>query len=177
MRKGSCRWVHTSLLLLALASAVCADTPLIGGQVVRDNGVTRYIYTLTNNLSSGWIYGLYHMTLPDGRLEISHGEPSGWIFWYPKFPGTPEIFSWSTEQSMLQPGQFAVFEIQTSSPVTTQWVSKWNVAVRPVQGRDYDYSDGTALPVPAPVPEPSSILALAGGIAGLGGFVLRRKRS
>lgn len=28
-----------------------------------------------------------------------------------------------------------------------------------------------------PVPEPSSLLALASGIAGLGGFVLRRKRS
>ena len=36
-------------------------------------------------------------------------------------------------------------------------------------------TQGTVIPVP--VPEPSSLLALAGGAAGLGGLAVRRKRS
>jgi probable HAF family extracellular repeat protein len=46
-----------------------------------------------------------------------------------------------------------------------------------IAGYSYDNAGKMHFVVWTPVPEPSSILALVGGIAGLGGFALRRRRS
>ena len=180
MRNRIYTWFRASLVLLCFTTAVCADIPLVSGQVVTDNGVTRYIYTVTNILSSGQIAALYNMILPDGTLAIGHSEPAGWAFWYRKAGNRPwGEFQWlaTNDQSMLQPGQSAVLEVYTSHPVVTQWISNWMVGVYPVGGRSDAFNDGTALPVPVPIPEPSSLLALAGGMAGLGGVILRRKHN
>lgn len=176
MRDRTYKWFFAVLLLFTFAAAVRADTPLVSGQVVTENGVTRYIYTVTNTLSSSnYIYGLYDMILPNGDLPIGHNEPAGWTFWHLSGGNTPwDVFYWSGPP--LLPGQSAALEIYTSNPVVTQWTSNWNVIVEPVEGRQYSYNDGTALPVPVPVPEPSSILALTGGIAGFGGLAFRRKK-
>ncbi|WP_347242840.1 PEP-CTERM sorting domain-containing protein, partial [Thermogutta sp.] len=91
--------------------------------------------------------------------------------------GSWSMFSWESEaQSRLQPGHSVTFEIDTSCPVNTYAIRSWQVGAFDVGGREYFFNDGTALEIPVPVPEPSSILALAGGIAGLCGFALRRRR-
>ena len=170
------KWFYVWLLLVASTTAVRADLPLVSGQVVLNGDVTRYVYTITNVLSSGQIYGFWNMILPDGTLPIGHSEPLGWTYWFQKAGNTPwGTFFWeSSTQSRIQPGQSAVFEVYTSLPVVTQWTSDWTVGIEPVEGRHYNYSDGTPLPVPVPVPEPSSILALAAGLGALG--LWRRRR-
>jgi len=176
MRNRTHKWSFALLALFAFAAAVHADTPLVSGQVVVESGVTRYIYTMTNVLSSGQLHGLYGLMLPDG-LAVSHSEPAGWYFQVAEHTHWDEFYWESGAQSMLQPGQSVVLEVYTSSPVATRWIKSWQVGALDVGGRDYPYSDGTELPVPAPVPEPSSLLAVVGGLAGLGGFALRRKWS
>lgn len=178
MRRRTYKWFCASLLLVVIATVVYADTPFISGQVVADGGVTRYLYTLTNVLPSGQIVSLYDMILPDGNLPIDHSESAGWVFWFLKAGNTPwGKFSWvaGSAQSILQQGQSAVFEVYTSQPVVTHWTSTWHISVRPVEGRDYAYSDGTELPVPVPVPEPASILSLGIAVSGLGAVIIRRR--
>jgi hypothetical protein len=59
--------------------------------------------------------------------------------------------------------------------------SHWTLGIDEVSLPYYSTSDGRTgykfYAVISAVPEPSSILALVGGIAGLGGFALRRRRS
>ncbi|MEN6358168.1 MAG: PEP-CTERM sorting domain-containing protein [Armatimonadota bacterium] len=175
------RWLSALFLLFVFAAAVHADTPLVSGKVVIEGDVTRYIYTVTNTLTtSKYICGFGDMILPDGTLSVGHSEPTGWGFWYDKAENTAWAeFFWDTytytRDLSIKPGESAVFEIYTSVPVVTQWITSWTVAIEPVEGRTYTYGDGTPLPVPAPVPEPSSILALLTGLTSLGGFALKRR--
>ena len=181
MRTKICTWLYIVVVVMSCTSATYAETSLVSGQVVANGGVTHYIYTVTNVLSSGqYIYELGNIILPDGNiLPLGHSEPVGWDYYSGREVSSGVIlggeFLWSTGGNMLAPGQSAVFEVYTSSSVTTQWTTNWNIGVHPVGGRNYGYSDGTSLPIPVPVPEPSPILALAGGIAGLGGLALRRR--
>ncbi|MEN6370903.1 MAG: PEP-CTERM sorting domain-containing protein [Armatimonadota bacterium] len=169
-------------VLLSATVAVLANTPIVSGQVVTDSGVTRYIYTVTNTLDSGnYIFGFYHIIIPNGSiLPMSHVEPSGWDYWYETSDFYTEgKYYWTTPElgnDRLAPGQSAVFEVYTSAPVTTKWTSDWIIGVKPDNGRYYGYSADAPLPIPVPVvPEPSSILALFGGLASIGGFALRRR--
>ncbi len=168
-------------VLIALTTAH-ADTPLIAGQVTVDGDVTRYAYTLTNTISPGsYVGGFYDMTVPDGSiLPTGHAEPSGWTYWYATAVNVPwGEFYWSTsdQQYMIGFGQSGVFEIYTSSPAATQWITGWTVNVYPPDGRHYRYSDDTPLPIPVPIPEPSSLAALLAGLAGFGAVMRRRRRN
>lgn len=177
MTKRALDMLCTTMLLFILAGVACAQTPLISSQVLIDNGTVRYIYTVTNTLTTDQIRGFYDLPFPTDLL-INHDEPVGWSYnQAPPFAGGR--FSWISDvQSMLQPGQSAVFQVYTSSPVTTQWVWGWQIGAVDSRGREYFFDDGaTLLPIPVPVPEPSSILALAGGFAGFGGLALRRRRA
>lgn len=175
MRKRTRNWLSIALLLLVVAGTACANVPLVSGQVLIDNGTTRYIYTITNILSSDQIRGFYDLPFPK-ELALSHSEPVGWSYHQEAEISGGRFFWVSDAQSMVQPGQSAVFEVYTSYPVVTRWIQDWNVGALDAGGREYFFNDGAALPAPAPVPEPSSILALVSGIAGLGGFVLRRRK-
>ncbi|MEN6370904.1 MAG: PEP-CTERM sorting domain-containing protein [Armatimonadota bacterium] len=175
-------------MLLLISAAVLADTPIVSGQVVTDGSVTRYIYTVTNTLSPGnYIDWFGNTEIPDGNILplLDHSEPIGWDYQEGQTISNGVVlggdYHWATSEignTRLAPGQSAVFEVYTSAPVATQWIKGWGICYMPDNGRPDGFHVDIALPVPvsASVPEPSSVLALFGGLAGIGGLALRRRK-
>jgi len=148
-------------------------------------------------LGTGWNAGVYHAQIDgwdgtdgfyrnDYRAPLLPGESKSWVVYFWAANGsTPSNaslgFNWSLNSGPDVVGKVEYIQapqgIVGGPEVGTVWTTAgdhW------VQLPYYSTSDGLTgyafkLTLTA-VPEPSSILALAGGIAGLGGFVLRRRK-
>ena len=183
MGRTDLRFTMWFLSSLVVVSPGGAETPTVTGQVLASGGVTRYVYTVTNDLPSGRPIPGIQIEFPLGSVGpmLGHSEPLHWIYQFRSSGGGS--LSWSVaykdEQSMLKPGQSIAFEIWTSFDVETRWdfmpFGNPNWTWLAYNGTNYDWYVGDhSLPVPVPIPEPSSLLALAYGLGGVA--VLRRKR-
>jgi len=162
------------LMCISITSCFAGSSPSVTAQVSTASGMTTYVYTVTNDLDTAATIGTLCVFMPEpaARAVISF-----------TCPGVPlwNIYSFRGDFSMrgvvvdIAPGASRTCILTTPATLPTSytfkppmWLSNW--------GWNSSHTNmGNSL-LPVPVPEPSSLLALAGGIAGLGGLALRRKR-
>jgi hypothetical protein len=172
--------VTVLLCLLTAIPCISGTTPSMTGEVNIVDGVNEYVYTLTNDLDTGmYAYGFSIFMPKDGALAVTNAWCSreGW-FVDRYVQGDYAYWRCGVRYTYLLQGESLTLKLTTSADVPTSynytppnWSSNW---------RWFDWGGGPGFGnsvLPVPVPEPSSILALAGGIAGLGGLALRRRRS
>jgi len=166
------------ILLTCIGVPSClagGSTPSVAAQVITANGLKQYTYTLTNDLDPASTIRTFDVFMPESgaRTVMSFTCPE---------PGWWDTFSFRGDHSMwsviapvnggVASGESVIFTLTTPASVPTSYAFK--PASYPANwGWDSSKFGNSLLPVP--VPEPSSVLGLAGGIAGLGGLVLRRR--
>lgn len=167
------------LACIAIAPCLAGTNPSVTAQanVVGDSKV--YTYTLLNDLDSQVTIYSFSLWMPKyGALSVINFacSKSNWSTGGPSVRG--DIGVWgigsATGQGIL-PGEQVTFTLVTPASVPTSDTYKPPFDVYPSNWQ-WGSNFGPSL-LPVPVPEPSSILALAGGIVGLGGLVLRRRRA
>lgn len=147
--------------------------------------------------SDGWNCGTYHIKNQDGwlgdmgfyasdlRAALTPSESKTWTFYVWAVPGTTPSDRWFTGSLWTSdPANLnAVLEyiqkpagIDGGPAVGTTWNAGLDILLPFYSTSDGQTGYGFRLTLTM-VPEPSSLLALAGGMAGLGGLALRRKRS
>ncbi|HPP76121.1 MAG TPA: PEP-CTERM sorting domain-containing protein [Armatimonadota bacterium] len=146
----------------------------------------------------GWNGGVYHVQGQDGwlgetgfysidyRSPLMPGETKSWTFYIWALPGT-------AASDMRLVGGFSNHDVPNLHIVLEYIQKPAGVTGGPAVGTTWTYPEIVNVLLPfystsdgltghgfrltlTAVPEPSSILALAGGIAGLGGLVLRRRK-
>ncbi len=145
---------------------------------------------------NGWIAGSYHSPGEWGssagfyafdlRTPLAAGETKTWMLYIWGVPGeaTSDFGAtwtwWPEDYDQLVQGRLELVQKPTGitggPAVRTVWTTPPTSFALPL----YTTTDGLTGYVfkftLTAVPEPSSVLALVGGIAGLGGFALKRKR-
>jgi len=168
-------------LLAVSGTSFAATLPTVAWNLQVENGQKHYSYTLTNTATDAvgnplLIRG-FRISLTDAGAQLitNHNESTGWFYDIRIVPGFATVY-WGNS-TPLQYGETASFSIWSleSTPTAFSWDKgevnwEWDVSPSGLQ------QGNSFVPVPT-VPEPSSILALAGGIAGLGGFALRRRKT
>lgn len=153
------RFLTTMVIVLVLTSGGLVAGPVVTATYETLNQEYLVRFTVHNTLQQEVISD-FAVSVGDATDLLS---PMGWIVsqdfrqvvWYAPDPSIRP-----------QPGQSQNgfgFTMQNSPGILN-----WNVTTD-----SWSYNGYVS---PVPVPEPSSILALAGGIAGLGGLALRRRR-
>jgi hypothetical protein len=158
------------LILLIIPSLSFGTPPPVAATYQPVEGGYRYYLSVHNYLSPEWgnivIIDAYPLFGASG-LEAPPLWNTGYNSWQVHWETDLGGHDW---QDGIPPGQslsgFSVVvpEILTSFTYHLMW---------------YSGTDGTAAwgdVYPTPIPEPSSLLALCGGLMGLGGLVLRRRR-
>ena len=166
-------------LLLSAGNHVAAYVlPTVDWDIALENGEKRYTYTLTNTATdsagnplpvSG--FGI-HLTAAGAKMVTRYGAPDGWSN-IVRISGGFATISWSST-TPLQYGESAAFSLWTPENASTAFSGSpypvnWGWYFKPVGTKDGDSF------VPIPVPEPSSLLALSGGILGFGALRLRKR--
>ncbi|MBI2843603.1 MAG: PEP-CTERM sorting domain-containing protein [Armatimonadetes bacterium] len=151
--------------------------------------------TLATVSSSGWTGGSYHDVADgwdgptgfynvDARAYMLPGETKIWLLYIWAVPGSaPSDLSLAWESPVYSdPLVLAQLEYIQKPQGITRGPELWTVWTTPPSFVLPFYSASNGLTgygfkfTLTMIPEPSSILALAGGIAGLGGLALRRTR-
>ncbi|MEN6372088.1 MAG: PEP-CTERM sorting domain-containing protein [Armatimonadota bacterium] len=150
-------------LFIACSIAACADPYVTATYRPLETGSYRLDFVLYTDYGHGSSYGwgLYTteitgLVAPDGWRAVTDTRKTNWD-------------SLSSEYD-VSPGSMLTGCAGTFALLPTQL----NYFIR-LTGAGGGI-DGTLTPTPAPVPEPSSILALFGGLAGIGGLALRRRK-
>lgn len=168
------------LCLSAIAPCISATAPSFTAEVSAAGDLKEYVYTLTNDLDSGtYVWGFDVFMPTGGVLAVTQACVSreGWgVYAYAR--GDVGYWRCRAGSSHLLPGESVTMKLTTKADVPTSydytpydWSSNWRWFV--YWGGDPGAGNSV---VPVPVPEPSTFLALAGGIAGVAGFVRRRRR-
>lgn len=151
----------TLIFLLLISSGGYAATQFVIGtyQSVTEGYLVQF--TL-HNITINEVINAWSISTTDATSPVA---PVGWTI-YQNFREVE--WSASTTEHQLQWGQSksGFGFILHSMPDTLNW---W------VSSNRTSYI-GTVTPTPAPVPELSPIFALAGGLASIGGFALRRRK-
>jgi len=147
---------------------------------------------------NGWQAGAYHVKNQDAwdgdtgfystdyRAPLAPGETKTWLIYFWALSGTTPAnlgVNWATVSSYPLPSNITakLESIQKPEGITggpavgTVWTTPPYVTLPFYATSNGLNGYGFKFTLTA-VPEPSSLLALAGGIAGLGGLALRRKR-
>lgn len=175
------RTVLVVFLLVSIGIVPClaGTSPSITAQVNVVGDSKQYVYTLTNDLDSGDTIKVFQLWMPKyGATSVTSftcSKPN----WGASLSTRGDGGVWSIGAAISSGivfGEHATFTLTTPASVPASYTfyhypSNWQ------WGTYNQFEFGSQL-LPVPVPEPSSLLALAGGIAGLGGFgaMLRRRR-
>lgn len=154
------RFLSLLVVVLAVTSCVWGDESLVTATYEPLSQGYLLRFTLHNTLQQEYLTSLYVSTFYNATNLLSPPE------WTSSF-AYGEILWMAGPSSYLQPGQSEHrfgFTSQNSPNVVY-----WNVRSN---AKHYN-----GFLTPTLVPEPSSILALAGGLASIGGIVLKRRRS
>jgi len=160
------------LMCIGITSCFADSSPSVTAQVSTASGTTTYLYTLTNNTAT--TIGSFDVFMPESaaRAVISFTCPGVALWNDYSFRGDYSL--WAVGVG-IPPGASKTCILTTPASLPTSytfrppvWLSNWG-------WDNFQTNMGNSL-LPVPVPEPPSLPALVGGIAGLGGFVLRRKR-
>lgn len=167
-----------ALLLSAGNQAAAYVPPDVDWDIALENGEKRYTYTLTNTATDSAGNPLpvsgFRILLPatGAKMVTRYGAPVGWTN-STRIAGTVAIIWWGST-TPLQYGESAALSFWTaeSTPTAYSWIRyplnwEWYFAPGGQQAGDSF--------VPIPVPEPSSLLALSGGILGFGALRLRKR--
>jgi hypothetical protein len=128
------------------------------------------------NLTIGTYSNYVGISIFHDRIVASDRYYQSHIFWQDfttfhtvrlAFDGTNEAYVWVDNQLAMS-WDADYWSLATGEPVGVRFGSHSSISNWQYVNYSKDF---------APVPEPSSIFALVGGIAGLGGFALRRRRS
>jgi hypothetical protein len=175
--------VASIIVVLCIVSVALARYTTVTTTVVTSDNAVTYNYRLTNTTSSDiWQFAVF---MPMGAADTINSystSQDGWSTIIRKAGFDMIGWDWNGT-GVIGIGQSADFSFTTADGIPTTYTfttpgsnSNWGWAYG-IPGGGTVGDGNIILPVPAPVPEPSSILALVGGIAGLGGFALRRRRS
>jgi len=170
------------LVCIGIAPCLAGTSPSITAQVNLVGDSKQYVYTLTNDLDSGDTIKIFQLWMPKyGATSVTSftcSKPN----WGASLSTRGDLGVWSIGAALssgIVSGEHATLTLITPASVPTSYTYKSPFDVYPSNWQWGTYTQlefGSQL-LPVPVPEPSSILALAGGVAGLGGLALRRRRS
>ena len=148
-------------MLLTISAVARGGTPSVTGQYEPVVGGYRLYFTLHNALEDeaiwGWDVGTEDAFDPVGR--------PGWTIRH-TFRDVEWCTDWNSPWDRLPPGQSLGGFGYTAA-------NEPSVLGYFIGGEKYGYGGGSVTMVL--IPEPSSLLALAGGLAGIGGLVPRRR--
>ena len=177
--------MKTALAALGLLSALCpayaaGTCPTLSVEIYVRNCLKNYAYTLTNDLGSGGPIDAFavFMTEPGARSVIAFTSSKPAWFAHASLRG--DVSSWMISAiagAQIQSGEQVTFTLTTPVDVPTAdsytpptYPSNWWWSGVLLEG-------GFGTPnVPVPIPEPSSLLVLTSGLAGVAGAVMRRRK-
>ena len=181
-RKTIMRTALCSLLLaLCALQPALAAYPVITTSINSSSGGVTYTYALTNESVTAEVVD-FTVYVPDSVLHaitFVGGPTNYWTANVNSRNGGHVYYGVATGASGIRPGESGSFSLVTTADVPIGYnyapLGNTNWAWTDKGGGGLGGGHGNTV-LPVPVPEPSSILALAGGIAGLGGLVLRRRK-
>ena len=166
--------------LMCSASAAWALSPAVTATVTTAADSVVYTYTLTNTTSDNiWQFAIF---IPRGAADtiISHTtSQDGWSTLIRK-AGFDTICWDRHEDGVVAPRSSADYSFATATGVPTTSTFDGNSSTGSSNWGWWNGLAGgsgegnTILPVPMPIPEPSSLVALAGGLVSLLGLSRRR---
>ena len=174
------RVIITSIIAtLCIGSLALAQYPVVNATVTISADSVSYSYRLTNNTSDDiWQFAVF---MPMGSAATITAHTTSQDGWYTMIREAAfDMIGWDWDGSgVIAPGASADFSFETSAGVPTTSTysmpgyndTNWSWAYG-VPGGGTVGVGNTSLPVP--IPEPSSLLALAGGLGAVG--LLLRKR-
>jgi hypothetical protein len=172
------------IFMLCALQPVLATYPIIETSINSSSEGVVYTYKMMNVSQTAEVYS-FGLDIPESVVPsiISlSGPTTQWRAGIHGRPGLQWYIIWFVNNPTpgIQPGSSGCFTLVTSPGIPTSY------DYAPQNNTNWAWSDWDGVQVggnvgntilPVPVPEPSSILALIGGITGLGGFALKRRRS
>lgn len=162
-------------LLVCISVSSCSAGGLsVTGEVSTASGVTSYLYTLTNGTATPVSNSDFYVFMPESaaRAVISFTCPGSVVSNYHYFDDAYSVWAVGVD---LAPNESKTYVLSTPASVPSSYTFKPPLCPGNWEWQSHGFNIlGTSI-LPVPVPEPSSVLALVGGVAGLAGLVLRRR--